>query len=104
MHHGTLLVESDLFKLEYLLKKPDYEIIDNSVSSKRSITANLKSFNRNINIYNFKKEMIREYDKNCRTFNDYDLIDENVFSIYYRKMISNKWIFGFPEKFTVMKN
>ncbi len=103
MHHGTLLVECDLIKLEYFLKKPEYNIIGNSVSSKRSCTANIKSFNRNINIYNIKKEIIKEYDNNCRAFNDYDLIDENVFPIYYRKMESIKWIFGFTENIAVIK-
>jgi lipoate---protein ligase len=102
MHHGTLLVESDLARLKSLLKKPEYEIIDNSVISKRSIIDNLKSFNEDINIYSLKKEIINEYDKNCGTFYDIDLIDENVFSEYRRKTESNEWIFGFPEYFTVI--
>ncbi|MBN1397581.1 MAG: lipoate--protein ligase family protein [Bacteroidetes bacterium] len=102
LHHGTLLIESDLCKLEDVLKKPEYEIIDNSVSSKKSITANLKSFNTGINIFNLEEEIIKEYNKYCRAFNDYDLIDENVFPEYHRKMKSSKWIFGFPEIFSVL--
>jgi len=104
MHHGTLLIESDLFKLEKFLKKPEYEIIDNSVSSKRGNTANLKSFNEDINIIDLKNEIMKGYDRNCTVFNDYDLIDEKVFSAYYRKMENSKWIFGFPEEFIIIKN
>ncbi len=84
LHHGTLLVNSDLQNLSAALKVTPGKYIDNAVKSIRSKVENLNSFNKNINISDLKAHLKKQMSL-IFNIENYELSDNEV-SLIKRKI------------------
>ncbi len=66
LHHGTLLISSNLNKLSAYLTPSNEKLQKSGVKSVKSRVANLKTFNPEISIESAKKSIVNEF---CFTFN-----------------------------------
>jgi lipoate---protein ligase len=103
LHHGTMLVASDLRALESRLAHPDYTVTDVSVSSRHSKVSNLSAFAAKIGVDDVRLAIAEEW-KNAGSAEDIDpeeLIEPSVFAPYLERIRKPAWTYGFPSDFQV---
>lgn len=102
LHHGTLLVDSDIEIMTKILMAKEYKLRPHGVTSIRSRVANLKQFNSSISIEELvcriKESFIEEYSvDDYMEYNENDIIEitnnEEFLSIY-NKYKQDEWNFG----------
>lgn len=107
LHHGTLLFESELGKLNNAIKASEENYTDKAVKSVRSTVANISDYlNRKISISEFKKEIIDYIFKNYKDVQFYDLSLEDIRKIEVlsdEKYKTWKWNYAYSPKFVMRK-
>ncbi len=107
IHHGTLLFNSDLSKLEKAIKVEDGKYEDKSVQSVRSQVTNIFPFlTKSIDIDQFKSILINFFLTNYSNAELYELKQEEY--LYVNRLKEEKyatwdWIYGYSPKFKVKK-
>ena len=106
MHHGTLLVNSDLDKLHLYLNPSKDKLEAKGIKSIRSRVANLHEFNSSISveslINSLKKTYVNKYgDFNLmREINEDSLSGNLALKNDYEQLISWDWLYGKTPDFT----
>ncbi|MBN1412693.1 MAG: lipoate--protein ligase family protein [Spirochaetales bacterium] len=102
LHHGTLLVRSNLANLQKYLEKPGYSIYDHAVPSRPGVVENLSRLNEGLTIYKIQDAIASEFVSGKFTpVPPESLVDKKLFSDYLVKMKSRTWVYGYPEEFIV---
>jgi len=102
-HHGTLMVNSDLEKLEYYLRPSEKKIKSKGIDSVRSRVANITDTNSSVTIEKLQKSMEESF---CIIYNGecsheiYEVTMEPIIKLY-DKYSSWQWRFGQSPKFDV---
>ena len=99
LHHGTLLINSDLVKLKLYLTPPTRRWQGNAVLSTPSKVINLKSINQDINVDTVKDCLINSFFNNYKQEKKIEILDEyylpsKEFKNYYDKIKNTKWRLG----------
>lgn len=103
LHHGTLLVNSDISKLASYLQVSKKKIESKGVDSVKSRVINLVDVNPNINIEKLKISLIKAFEKvyNFKT-QELDIsLFKDEFKGIYEKYASSEWRFGETPKFDI---
>jgi len=106
VHHGTLLVESNLSEMRQLLKMNDDNFNSTCIASKASPTVNLTEINSKITLDKTINAMIDVFYQQMRY--DVDLIDPETIKLLYsedyhsqlERLSSWKWNYGETPTFT----
>lgn len=104
-HHGTLLIDSDLNRLQDYLNPAKRQMVGKGVQSVRSKVANLRDFNPKLDADKLSQAIIYEfcdfYQNDCSTeyLNYTSLSDIPCLNNYYQKLKDWKWRFGETPKF-----
>lgn len=93
LHHGTLLVNSDLDVLEQALMTSDSKTTLRGISSIKSRVSNITEYLHGISIKDVEKSLINVF---VNEFGPVKTIEPscNLFSSIISKLKSNDWIFG----------
>lgn len=92
LHHCTLLIESNLEQLNYILRPPQMNMNSKAINSVRSNVINLSDI-QSLSVASVIDSFMHEYQ---RVNIDAEKILESDF---YKKMSSDLWIFGETPKF-----
>lgn len=110
IHHGTLLVNTDLNKLTTYLNPSIKKIKSKGIDSIRSRVKNLKSFNSDLTITMLKEAIIREFIKGEKFVCEY-LCEDNVLDLddtiikkEEEKLTNWNWNYGYSPEFNVHIN
>ena len=107
LHHGTLLIESDLNALKNLLSPPAQSITSKALPSTPSPVANLAHFNKKITVSRVRHELARSFSPHIRYLKK-DFIRQNhsLYQKEYQKISHWQWRHGETPTFTqtVTKN
>jgi lipoate---protein ligase len=102
MHHGTLLVNSDLGNLHRYLARPPYSVVDRSIASRPAQVENLSRFNAAITVEKLKERIGAQFiGSRPRPVDAEDLAEGPFFDEYLDRLKSRDWIFGYPEKYAI---
>ena len=100
LHHGTLLLNSDLDKLNYYLNPKESKIKSVSIPSVRSQVVNLMQMNPNLDVQTVIDKIVesfeRFYKSSCKNI-DSQSFDQS----YLSELKSKKWILGETPKFSI---
>ncbi len=101
LHHGTLLFNSDLSKLNEVLKvKGKYK--SKSVKSVRKNVTNINNYTNNINFNDFKIGL-NNYVKDFFNIDEYYLLDNDIINrvkvLAKNKYKTHEWIFNYTSNF-----
>ncbi|MEJ2663553.1 MAG: lipoate--protein ligase family protein [Spirochaetia bacterium] len=100
LHHGTLLVNSNLEMLSRALTPEGMQSEDHCVRSKRSAVINLSQIRNTLGIQNTTQALIREFrsthEQRAPLMRWSDLLHKSDLDPYLEKQRSPDWIFGFP--------
>lgn len=105
-HHGTLLIDVNLERLQNYLTPSKKKLEAKGHKSVRSRVANLTEFNPNINHGTLMDSIINEFfstynaQKNIETLNHNSLSEIPSIDYYYHKLKSESWIYGKTPQFT----
>jgi lipoate-protein ligase A len=105
MHHGTLLVSTDIAKLNNTIDVNPGKYVDNGVKSIRSSILNLENVNQ-IDIEEFRKSIIEELSKG-KSIENYSFTTNDKNSI--NQLIAEKyntwdWNFGYSPSYEFFNN
>jgi lipoate-protein ligase A len=94
-HHGTLLIDSDLTRLNQYLHSKQYNIKTNSTKSVRSNVINLKEISRDLNVEKLCIALFTSLE-NYFSLRCESLTESNyeISQDYYNQLKTWKWIFG----------
>ena len=104
VHHGTLLVDSDLARLEGLLSPPEAGIETHAVRSKPAATVNISHFDSGITIEKLTRRMTEAFlgkDKPVENISQEDFRPNEVSSLTERNR-TWEWNFGRTPDFKLM--
>ena len=103
LHHGTILINSDLTKLSRYLQVSSEKIISKGVDSVRSRVVNLVEVKRAITLSDVTQSMKDSFFHNYRGSAQEMAVDRNDFNIepLVRKYSSWEWRFGNTPKFDI---
>ena len=105
LHHGTLLINTDIKKLELYLQPCDYHIKTRAVASKRAKVVNLSDIVTNINCADTISLIIDSFTESNvikpQIIDCEEVLDVNELQKLYRKYTSWEWIYGYTPKFEV---
>jgi len=108
LHHGTILLDVDMTKMQRYLNPNKLKLISKGVDSVRSRVMNLKELNNDLthtDIFNsIEKEFLDFYGKN-QEYERKELEDENevtndIIKNYYKETNSWDWKYGLSPEFT----
>ena len=104
LHHGTILFDTDLFKLNRILTNKYQQYNGKSLRSVKSRVANLKPyFQNNISILDFQKQLLKQVLSQSPEY-----VSSSPKKIFYFKEIENliqekyrtkEWIFNYTSKY-----
>jgi lipoate-protein ligase A len=95
-HHGTMLINSDLDSLNIYINSDKQKLVSKSISSIRSIVANINEINTLVTSSHFTKAISSEFDPDKVKITRYvdstsELYKDIVSSDYYKHLTSNEW-------------
>ncbi|MDC7220962.1 MAG: lipoate--protein ligase [Spirochaetales bacterium] len=105
-HHGTLLINSDLTRLNNYLTPPKKKLEAKGIKSVRSRVINLAELNDKINHEDLCREISGEFQKAFNlplktvTINREFMEDKEGFKEIYEKLKSSQWLYGNTPPFT----
>jgi len=105
-HHGTLMINVDLNKLEQYLTPSKRKLISKGTKSVRSRVSNIATFNPEITHDALMEAIIDEFfktydaEKNIETLNKDSLKEIPSLKRYYEKLKSDSWVYGETPEFT----
>jgi len=97
LHHGTLLVDSDLDLLERYLSKPKLKIQSKSVESVRSKVINLNEINKGMTIEILKQELVKAFKDEYNFKSTIDSHDEESVKRIVDKAKYDEWNWNFSQ-------
>lgn len=97
LHHGTLLVDSDLDLLERYLSKPKLKIQSKGVESVRSKVINLNEINRGLTIEILKQELVKAFKDEYNFKSTIDSHDEESVKRIVDKAKYDEWNWNFSQ-------
>ena len=106
MHHGTLLVNSDLDRLQLYLKPSKDKLETKGIKSVRSRVANLQEFNHLLTVEALIEQLRITYTEYFSEFDSIGYIDERILNskselkLEYENLISWDWLYGKTPAFT----
>lgn len=104
LHHGTLLVSSDLNNLSQALKVQEGKYTDNAVKSIRSKVTNLNAIDARIQIKPLKELIFKKVRESCsQNFDNYELSDTDktkIEALVTEKYQTWEWNFGYSPKYS----
>ena len=106
MHHGTLLVNSDLNKLQLYLKPSKDKLETKGIKSVRSRVANLQEFNSLLTVEGLIEQLRITYTERFFFFVSIYYFNENILNtnpelkFEYENLISWDWLYGKTPAFT----
>ena len=106
MHHGTLLVSSDLDRLQLYLKPSKDKLETKGIKSVRSRVANLQEFNHLLTVEALIEQLRITYTEYFSEFDSIGYIDERILNskselkLEYENLISWDWLYGKTPAFT----
>ena len=106
MHHGTLLVSSDLDRLQLYLKPSKDKLETKGIKSVRSRVANLQEFNHLLTVEALIEQLRITYTEYFSDFDSIGYIDERILNskselkLEYENLISWDWLYGKTPAFT----
>ena len=106
MHHGTLLVNSDLNKLQLHLKPSKDKLETKGIKSVRSRVANLQEFNSLLTVEGLIEQLRITYTERFSDFDSIYYFNENILNtnpelkFEYENLISWDWLYGKTPAFT----
>ena len=106
MHHGTLLVNSDLNKLQLYLKPSKDKLETKGIKSVRSRVANLQEFNSLLTVEGLIEQLRITYTERFADFDSICYFNENILNtnpelkFEYENLISWDWLYGKTPAFT----
>lgn len=104
-HHGTLMIDVDLGRLEQYLTPSPKKLLAKGVKSVRSRVANLRSFHPSIDKESLRKAIIEEFFQSHGMPQSIEFLESNILlSIpkvqeYYQKFKSHEWVYGETPQF-----
>ena len=104
-HHGTLLIDANLHRLQDYLNPATRKMVGKGVQSVRSNVANLRDFNPTINAEKLTRVIIHQfcdfYQNDCQIqhLDESSLTQIPCLNDYYEKLKDWKWRFGETPKF-----
>jgi lipoate-protein ligase A len=102
LHHGTILVHSDLNSLNLYLKPSPKKMLSKGIDSVRSRVVNLSSLNKNITIKQIRESLEKSFASSYGhpdSFITYGEADKSNFLKLYEKYSSWEWRFGASPRF-----
>ncbi len=96
LHHGTLLLSTDVTKMERYLNVKIDKLKDKGIDSIRARVTNIQQINPNIEINTLKKSIIQSYEKEFQLKSrEYELIKVKKIELYelIKKYQSEEWNF-----------
>jgi len=99
-HHGTLMMNIDLSRLENYLTPPPQKLISKGVKSIRARVANLKDFSKEISQEALNEALKEEFfkthnaEQNVQTLDHKSLEENPKIKEYYEMIKSESWTFG----------
>lgn len=103
-HHGTMLIDSDIEKLNLYIHSNKDNLVSKSIASKRSTVTNLKSINKNLKPSTFLVELYKEFNSNIMPeviTTEHELYSVIMNSEYYKSLCDLKWKYLETPKFFV---
>ena len=106
MHHGTLLVNTDLDKLQLYLNPSKEKLRTKGIASVRSRVANLNEFNSSVTVEILIDALKESFENHFGKIESYKCLDEsalneNVFvKEEFERLISWDWLYGKTPEFT----
>ena len=106
MHHGTLLVNTDLGKLQQYLNPSKEKLVTKGIKSVRSRVANLQEFNPSLTVEKLIDELKNTYTDYFQEFDTMSYLDESILTsneelkAEYEKLIYWDWLYGKTPDFT----
>ncbi len=97
LHHGTLLVDSDLDLLERYLSKPKLKIQSKGVESVRSKVINLTEINKGLTIEILKQELVKAFKDEYNFNTTMDSHDEESVKMIVDKAKYDEWNWNFSQ-------
>ncbi len=105
LHHGTLLFNSDLERLNKAINPASIKYIDKAVQSVRSKVTNIRPFlNQEMNIRQFKKNLMEFvlYNTSGSQIHKLNKIEwKEVMKLSIEKYASWEWIYGYSPQYEV---
>ncbi len=102
-HHGTLLINSDLDKLNYYLTPKDLSVTSVSIDSVRSKVVNLSDLNSRISIELVVEAIIEEAKKFYKSVVK-EVLNPQIDKNHLNKIKDKKWYFAETPKFRIFDN
>jgi len=102
LHHGTLLIDTDLEKLSSSITKDDNNFVSKAVKSNRANTINIKHLNPNLTLSKIRQEIIEHVlnknpDAIIYHLNSQDIVEiEKLVETKYKKW---EWNFAYSPKY-----
>lgn len=106
MHHGTLLVNTDLGKLQQYLNPSKEKLATKGIKSVRSRVANLQEFNPSLTVEKLIDALKNSYTECFHEFDTFSYLDESILvtnvelKSEYDKLVSWDWLYGKTPDFT----
>ncbi len=96
-HHGTLLISSDLNRLQRYLSPPKAKLESKGVSSVRSRVTNLSALSPSLNCEHMKDHLIQAFSEVYGGIPESLSVDDEI---PFQKYKSDEWLYGRPMPFT----
>lgn len=98
VHHGTLLVKSDIKRLKEFLKPVPLKITYKGIKSKRSSVVNLSSLNQKVNVESLTDAVIKSFENEYCSKSEIlyysDIASNNEIETLIRERKSNDWLYA----------
>lgn len=94
LHHGTILISSQLDRLSHYLDVPIEKIQSKGVASVRSRVCNLNEYNKEITIEQMKQKLSDLFQDTYGQATIQPLPDNKLIESYWNKQNSIEWIYG----------
>jgi len=106
LHHGTLLVNSDLTQLQNYLTVSPQKILSKGIDSVRSRVCNLSSFYPGLTVSEVRKAIIKQFETECGYYSEwlFSERERKELAEYQKKHRSQLWRLGQTPKFDLEWN
>lgn len=107
LHHGTLLVHTDLFEMEKVLESAWDGMKTHAVGSVRSTVTNLEALCEGVTIEDCRESVFKEfedfYDLEAEAVGIERIVDLMDVEKYYEEFQTNEWILGQTPEFSLQQ-
>lgn len=102
-HHGTMLITSNLDNLNDYISSNKQDLDSKSISSVRSVVANITEINSKVTSSDFQLELVNQFKRNSGPFEEIFVSKDDVFSSdilsYAKGLKEYNWLYTETPKF-----